>query len=137
MIKKEKPKEFNIYPHPEIRILVLDGTIKCWNYHIKHPDFIAGTVCLIRDHGVFHRGVSICSPRDQFRKRTGTMKAQARAFQAYLGKRVQFKQFNESINNFNWAASVTGYELDDPYLAEADVKLTSFEKELVKEKDER
>ena len=55
-------------------------------FHVGRPFYYYNggiTVCLLRDNdGVTARGLSICSPRDQFVKKTGRAKALGRALQA-------------------------------------------------------
>ena len=83
------------------------------------------TVCLlIKERQVLARGVSVCSPKDQFVKNTGKVKALGKAMRAYINKGGQERL--RGFPHFMGFNSLIDYE---PVLTEREQKILERVKE--------
>ena len=91
------------------------------------------TCLLLRNSTVLARGVSICSPKDQFSKKEGRIKATGRAIGALVNRNTYNKikpsrfAFKEGYNNNDIIIAAEIFGVKSTYVP----TLTSFEKELV------
>lgn len=96
--------------------------MKMFYYYLRQDGHPYGCVCLIHDPKTvkFYRGVSVCSPVDQFVKETGRNKARGRALHAMA-----------TGGKFDPIRRVEGVPFE--FKSEADAILNSKEMEIVKD----